>query len=114
MRWSKAAVKVSELILSVAVTLYSWLLLLYPQSFRKEYGELMIQLFRDMTKDAIRQRSILGILEVWRRVATELRATVWEQHWLAGSFYYYRVRQKAVFSAILVLLFSIAAWLYLT
>jgi hypothetical protein len=114
MRWSKAAVKLSELMLSVAVIFYSWLLLLYPQSFRKEYGELMIQLFRDMTKNAIRERSILGVLEVGRRVAVELTATVWEQHSIAGSFSRYRGRQKAFLSAIILLLFLIAGWLYLT
>jgi hypothetical protein len=114
MNLSNAAVKLSELILSVAVTFYSWLLLLYPQSFRKEYGELMIQLFRDMTKDAIRHRSILEVLEVWWRVAADLTATLWEQHSIAGSFYYYRGRQKAFLSAIFLLLFLIAGWLYLT
>jgi hypothetical protein len=114
MNLSKAAVKLSELILSIAVTFYSWLLLLSPQSFRKEYRELMIQLFRDMTKDAIRQRSILGVLEVWWRIAADLTATLWEQHSIAGSFYYYRGSQKAVFSVIFLLLFLIAGWLYLT
>ena len=88
--------------------------MLYPQSFRREYGELMIQLFRDMTKDAIRQRRILGVLEVWRRVAAELTATLWEQHSLAGSFYCYLGSQKAVLSEIILLLFLIAGWLYLT
>ncbi|MEG3863208.1 hypothetical protein [Microcoleus sp. herbarium12] len=42
----------------------------------------MIHLFRDLMKDAIRQRGCLGSIGVWWRVAAELPATAWEQHLL--------------------------------
>ena len=82
MNRSVREVKLSKLMLSVAVRLYALLLLIYPRSFRREYGELMIQLFRDLMKDAMRQRGCLGSIEVWWRVAAELQATAWEQHLL--------------------------------
>jgi hypothetical protein len=100
--------------LSASLALYGWLLLLYPRLFRREYGKLMMQLFRDLMADAIRQRSVLAIVEVWWRVANELMVTVWEQHSIAGSFYRYRYSQKAVLSALILLLFLIVVWFYLT
>ena len=54
--------KLSELMLSASLRLYTLLLLIYPGSFRREYGELMIQLFRDPIGDAIRQRGCLGVI----------------------------------------------------
>jgi hypothetical protein len=114
MNWSPRGVKLSKLMLSASVRLYSLLLWLYPRSFRRQYGKLMIQLFRDMTEDAIQQRGVLVMVEIWGRVAAELHPTVWEQHSIARSFYRYRGSQKAVRAAIIVLLFLIAGWLYLT
>ena len=74
--------KLSELMLSASLRLYTLLLLIYPGSFRREYGELMIQLFRDLMRDRIRQRGYLGVIKVWWRVVAELPATAWQQHLL--------------------------------
>jgi len=86
-------VKLSELMLSASLRLYTLLLLIYPRSFRREYGELMIQLFRDLMRDGIRQRGCLGAIpygiaalhEVWWRVVAQLPATAWQQHLLASG-----------------------------
>jgi len=53
MNWSGGGVKLSELMLSASLRLYTLLLLIYPGSFRREYGELMVQLFRDLMRDGI-------------------------------------------------------------
>jgi len=66
-------VKLSELMLSASLRLYTLLLLIYPRSFRREYGEFMIQLFRDRMRDGIRQRGCLGAIKVWWRVVAEAR-----------------------------------------
>ena len=90
MNSSGGGVKLSELMLSASLRLYTLLLLIYPRSFRREYGELMIQLFRDMMRDGIRQRGGLGAIEVWWRVVAELPATEWQQHLLAWG----KIRRK--------------------
>jgi hypothetical protein len=69
--------------LSASLRLYTLLLLIYPRSFRREYGELMVQLFRDLMRDGIRQRGCLGVIKVWWRVVAELPATAGQQHLLA-------------------------------
>jgi len=78
-------VKLSELMLSASLRLYTLLLLIYPRSFRREYGELTIQLFRDLMRDGIRQRGCLGAIEVWWRVVAQMPATAWQQHLLASG-----------------------------
>jgi len=83
MNGSGGAVKLSELMLSASLRLYTLLLLIYPGSFRREYGELMIQLFGDLIRDGIRQRGCLGLIKVWWRVVAQLPATAWQQHLLA-------------------------------
>ena len=75
--------KLSELMLSASLRLYTLLLLIYPGSFRREYGELMVQLFRDLMRDGIRQRGCLGLIKVWWRVVVEVPATAGQQHLLA-------------------------------
>jgi len=75
MNRSGGGVKLSELMLSASLRLYTLLLLIYPGSFRREYGELMIQLFGDPIGDGIRQRGCLGVIKVWWRVVAQLFAT---------------------------------------
>jgi hypothetical protein len=76
---------------STSVYLYRWLIFLYPASFRRNYGEEMVQLFRDLCWDEMRQgEGFLGLLKMWFCVLAELRATTREQHLLAGSYYRFR------------------------
>lgn len=103
------------LLIKFSVWLYSLLLLAYPPSFRWEYSQEMLQVFRDMLQDAIRQRGCLGIVEVWFCVLPDLITTVQQQHLLAGSYYRYkrtllRVLQVAI--ATIVLAFGCVYWFY--
>ena len=75
--------KLSELMLSASLRLYTLLLLISRGSFRREYGELMVQLFRDLMRDGIRQRGCLGVIKIWWRVVAKVPATAGQQHLLA-------------------------------
>ncbi len=73
----------STLTLSSSVRLYRFLLLAYPAPFRRDYGESMVQVFRDICRDAVRQQGDKGLLGVWVHVLPELVSTASEQHLLA-------------------------------
>ncbi|MDY0019311.1 MAG: hypothetical protein RBT47_04840, partial [Anaerolineae bacterium] len=63
-----------------AVGLYSALLWLYPRDHRREYGSLMVQLFRDQCEEAYARRGIWGLLPVWLRTLWDLCVTVFQEH----------------------------------
>ncbi|HBB31843.1 MAG TPA: hypothetical protein DDZ80_05585 [Cyanobacteria bacterium UBA8803] len=93
-------------LISVSVYLYRCLLLLYPAPFRWDYGEEMIQLFRDLCWDEIREgRGCLGLLKVWVCVLSELRGTTREQHLIAGSYYRFHHTLTRVWLVIISALF---------
>ncbi len=49
--------------------IYAWLLLLYPSSFQKAYGEEALQLFRDRARD---ERGFLPSLRLWLDLLSDL------------------------------------------
>lgn len=63
-----------------SVRLYRLLLAVYPDSFRNEYGEAMIQLFRDTARDAYRRHGLLGLAAIWLRMLPDLTTSVLRQH----------------------------------
>jgi hypothetical protein len=97
---------------SVSVRLYSVLLSIYPQSFRREYGIELIILFRDMSREGIRQRGFFGILAVWLIVIPELWMTAREQHLLAGSYYLFRRLVNRVFIGFISFTAFISGFIY--
>ncbi len=102
-----------SLALLVSIRLYSFLLFVYPSSFRREYGSAIVMLFRDMSKDAIRQRGCLGLLSVWSLVLPELGATAREQHLLAGSYYRVKRIMNRLLQAIVSLIVLVLSFFYL-
>ncbi|MBF2064969.1 MAG: hypothetical protein IGS39_11185 [Calothrix sp. C42_A2020_038] len=87
----------SRLALHISVGIYSCLLIIYPANFRREFGEEMIAVFEDMTKDAMRVRGIWGLVGVWHTVLYELWSTAGEQHLLAGSYYrFHKIKNRAL------------------
>jgi hypothetical protein len=52
-------------ILSCSIRLYRWLLCLGPKSYRRQYGNLTLQLFQESCEDAYRQRGPWGVLLLW-------------------------------------------------
>jgi len=59
---------------------YRLFLAAYPVAFRQEYGEAMLQLFRDAARDAYRQRGLHGLVAVWLRTLADFTVSVIRQH----------------------------------
>ena len=62
--------------------LYRALLYAYPREYRREYGELMVQLFRDRMR---RDGGGLGILKVWLETIVDLVTSALKEHSNRGS-----------------------------
>ena len=60
--------------------LYRVLLLCYPAAHRREYGELMLQLFRDQWRDAARDGTALGPLRFCVRTLFDLILSAASEH----------------------------------
>ena len=56
---------------------YRWLLIVYPREHRREYGELMVQLFRDRMR---RDGKGVGGLAVWLHMTVDLAVTAFKEH----------------------------------
>jgi hypothetical protein len=64
----------------LSLHLYRLLLAAYPAEFRQEYGEAMVQLFRDTALDGYRRRGVRGLLVVWLRTLADFTISVLRQH----------------------------------
>jgi len=55
----------SPRIVRCSVQLYRWLLCLGPHSYRRQYADRTLHLFRECCLDAYRQRGLPGVLGLW-------------------------------------------------
>ena len=60
--------------------IYRMLLWLYPRDHRREYGGLMLQLFRDQCREAYEERGTRGLFGVWRCVPGDLIFSTVKEH----------------------------------
>lgn len=67
-------------ILSAAENAYRLLLFVYPATHRREYGTLMVQVFRDLCRDSYRQKGLLGLVQLWVHVLTDAAVTAAVEH----------------------------------
>jgi WD40 repeat protein len=65
---------------SLSTWVYRKLLLLYPRTYRREYGPLMLQLLRDQMRDVRRENGVRGLARVWMHTLWDLLATVPGEH----------------------------------
>jgi hypothetical protein len=65
---------------SYSVRLYRALLALYPQAHRREYGPLMVQVFRDMCRDAWHTGGHRALAGLWARTVIDLLRTATGEH----------------------------------
>jgi len=66
--------------LSASERLYQRLLWVYPAGYRREYGPLMAQLFRDLLRDQARDPRPLGLARLWLSTLTEVVVTAVREH----------------------------------
>lgn len=60
----------------ISITVYRFLLLVYPPPHRQTYGPLMRQLFRDLCHDAYTQNGFFGLARLWIRTLPDLAASL--------------------------------------
>lgn len=65
--------------LEVSEKAYRALLILYPVDFRREYGDSMAQVFRDVCRHKYQQQGHTGVVLWWCRTLLDLTFTVIEQ-----------------------------------
>jgi hypothetical protein len=66
---------------STSERLYHRLLWVYPAAYRREYGPLMAQLFRDLLRDARRSPRPLGLARLWLSTVFEVFVTAAREHY---------------------------------
>jgi len=62
--------------ITLSARLYRMLLILYPSEYRHEYGEVMLQLFRDVSRDRYRRGGRAGLAGWWCAALLDLGRTV--------------------------------------
>ena len=62
-------------IIALSDKLFRKLLRLYPQSYRRNFGDLMALLFRDQCRDAWQRGRYAGLLKLWLRTLPDLGKT---------------------------------------
>lgn len=65
---------------AVAERLYRVLLFVYPAKHRREYGPLLVQLFRDLCRDSYRQKGPAGLIRLWIYVLGDTIVTAAVEH----------------------------------
>jgi hypothetical protein len=64
----------------VSERLYRFLLFAYPPAYRREYGALMAQAYRDLCRDTVRQKGTAGLAALWFRILGDLARSAIAQH----------------------------------
>lgn len=60
----------------ISITIYRFLLIVYPPSHRQPYGPLMRQLFGDLCRDAYTENGLAGLARLWLRTLPDLAASL--------------------------------------
>ncbi|MCB9451393.1 MAG: hypothetical protein H6672_08125 [Anaerolineaceae bacterium] len=65
--------------IALSERIYRILLVLYPPAYRREYGPLMVQFFRDVSRERYHQQGFVGVALWWCMTLLDLTYTVIEQ-----------------------------------
>jgi hypothetical protein len=66
-------------LIALSARVYRALLVLYPAEYRREYGWLMAQVFRDVCRESYQQNGALGVMGWWCATLFDLALTAFEQ-----------------------------------
>jgi hypothetical protein len=67
-------------IVALSVTVYQTLLVAYPTRFQQEYGQHMVQVFRDCCLRTVRQSGTNGMARLWVLTLLDLFRSLIEEH----------------------------------
>jgi len=84
-------------IVEISVRVYAMLILVYPSTFRREYGNEMTKVFREMATDAWRKRRSIGMSCLWCQVLVDLLSSVATEHLLSLKSFLYDCLQACTF-----------------
>ena len=68
------------MMLTLFVQIYTAFLRLYPDAYRREYGPLMMQAARDLSRDTLRHGGYGGALVLWLRILSDAVLTAVAAH----------------------------------
>ena len=83
--------------LKASLRIYSRLLIVYPEEFRKQYSELLNQAFHDTAKEAGQRRGFFGVLNLWSWAIPDLVSSAVRHHFGEGNKVMERTARKRVF-----------------
>jgi hypothetical protein len=68
--------EISGRLLWVSERVYRWLVGVYPKEFRSEYGQEMVQAFRDRCREELSRGRISGVIGLWAHTILDFAVTV--------------------------------------
>lgn len=66
--------------LTLSTRLYQALIFIYPSEFRRDFGDPMLQVFRDSSQRALRDSGASGLVSLWGRTMLDTVQTALEEH----------------------------------
>ena len=69
-----------ERLLRASERVYAWLVGVYPKAFRSEYGQEMVQTFRDRCREELSRGRIKGVIGLWGHTVFDFAVTVPSEH----------------------------------
>ncbi len=79
---------------AISAKIYFAMLCLYPAGHRHKYGDLMVQAFRDLCRDAYAQTRWFGLAKLWGHTLKDLVVTAFAEH--LDTNWLIRLRQRPV------------------
>jgi hypothetical protein len=98
---------------SLSLRCYRVLLRLYPEEFRQEFGEQLVQTFRDCYRANCRDQQRLGVLRLWLQIIPDIAQSASAEHFRNGEEHGFMKNWQRQVAAILGCVAIIAFLLFL-